>query len=454
MSIKFVGRCGVSTPNPLTVRFSVSTMTMMSNDNGGDPREDTTVETPTNTYRSTADPAVAVASSKPTSRTSCHPNYTGNSNSSSNSSSKRSRQPMSEDGDVNSNNSNNNNNINHGNNHGRKNDGGRDQKRGRGRNHNRGNNNNNNNNANGNRLRRMSHALSWALRHSAQDIGLPIREDGYVPVHEIIQCDHPKLKKVFGQGRTTTAGGGGGGKGGGNKNVNTDIDIDESSDYNHIINDIRSVVETNDKQRFKLSYRPKALYYETDGDGDEQMILCIRANQGHSMDCINFEKLLTKLSSEQILELPCIVHGTYFDKWTDHIQQEGLNRMTRNHVHFATGVPQRHDEQQQKEIHRNHGSIGGDAGGDSDVVSGIRKSCTVHIYLDLKKCAAAAAAAIATDPQDVGPQNNKGVKIERIDFYMSENGVVLTDGVSGTGVVPPEYFADVVDARTGKKLLG
>lgn len=32
------------------------------------------------------------------------------------------------------------------------------------------------------------------------------------------------------------------------------------------------------------------------------------------------------------------VHGTY-EKFMSSIWQEGLKRMTRNHVHFATGLP-------------------------------------------------------------------------------------------------------------------
>jgi RNA 2'-phosphotransferase, Tpt1 / KptA family len=79
--------------------------------------------------------------------------------------------------------------------------------------------------------------------------------------------------------------------------------------------------------------------------------------------------------------------------------------MTRTHIHFAAGLP------------------------DQDhVISGMRKSASVYIYVDAVQCA------------------NDG-----ITFYESSNGVLLSDGIDG--VLPCKYFSHVIEVSTGKVLL-
>eukprot|EP00532_Pseudo-nitzschia_australis_P003434 CAMPEP_0168183312 /NCGR_PEP_ID=MMETSP0139_2-20121125/12463_1 /TAXON_ID=44445 /ORGANISM="Pseudo-nitzschia australis, Strain 10249 10 AB" /LENGTH=335 /DNA_ID=CAMNT_0008104507 /DNA_START=139 /DNA_END=1146 /DNA_ORIENTATION=+ len=238
--------------------------------------------------------------------------------------------------------------------------------------------------------RKLSHSLSWVLRHAALDIGLNIREDGFVPVQEILDSTHPKLR-----GAT--------------------LEI------------IKLVVEKSDKQRFKLEERQRDLHYSNSNDNsnsnnhkDEDLsttkgngketILCIRANQGHSIALINPELLLKKLSPDDVRLLPCIVHGTYPKAW-ESIQQAqgggGLKKMNRTHIHFASGLPT-----------------------DDGVISGMRKSCSIYIYIDGSKCAADA----------------------RIEFFRSDNGVILTDGVGNSGVLPIDYFSHATDS-SGKILM-
>lgn len=224
--------------------------------------------------------------------------------------------------------------------------------------------------------KKLSHSLSWALRHAALQIGLNIKEDGYVPVQEILDCTHPKLK-----GAT--------------------------------LESIQKVVETSDKKRFKLQERPLHLYDPNEpkhtDPSNAKTILCIRANQGHSISIINPELLLNKLSSDDLIALPSIVHGTYPKAW-ESIQSDqtgGLKKMNRTHIHFATGLP-----------------------ADDGVISGMRKTCSIYIYLNASKCAAE----------------------DNIDFYISDNGVVLTDGVAGSGVLPIDYFSHVTDS-SGNILL-
>lgn len=209
--------------------------------------------------------------------------------------------------------------------------------------------------------KKLSHSLSWALRHAALNIGLTIREDGYVPIQEILDSTHPKLK-----GAT--------------------------------LENIREVVETSDKQRFRLEERPKHLYYPNDINGET--VLCIRANQGHSISVINPEQLLTKLSPTDIQSLPCIVHGTSSEAW-ESIKATGLKIMKRTHIHFASGLPS-----------------------DDGVISGMRRNSGIYIYIDASKC--------ASD--------------DRIEFFKSDNGVILTDGIGDSGLLPTEYFSRVTDS--------
>jgi RNA:NAD 2'-phosphotransferase (TPT1/KptA family) len=60
-------------------------------------------------------------------------------------------------------------------------------------------------------------------------------------------------------------------------------------------------------------------------------------------------------------DIQTVIHGTYLKNWTK-IKTEGLSRMNRLHIHFSPG-----------EL------------GDSQVVSGIRSSCQLYIYIDAEK---------------------------------------------------------------------
>ncbi|KAL7569295.1 hypothetical protein ACA910_016842 [Epithemia clementina (nom. ined.)] len=289
-------------------------------------------------------------------------------------------------------------------------------------------------------MKSISHALSWALRHGAMELRLRITSDGYCPVQDLIEHSHPKLKKL------------------------TSLD------------QIRPIVETSDKQRFRLELRPANLYYsqqpqtinhhseeawsvialtpeqaapaaatmaqsqqqllehtENGGGGDTSapstesnvetatnmnlaqqlaaaetngLIWCIRANQGHSLEGINPDYLLEEIPADALATLPVIVHGTYFDAWRKIQSSGGISRMGRTHIHFAPGLP-----------------------GDNGVVSGMRASSEVYIYINGAKCAA-----------------------DGIRFHRSDNGVLLTAGQNDDGTLPLEFISHVQD-RSGKMLL-
>ena len=85
---------------------------------------------------------------------------------------------------------------------------------------------------------------------------------------------------------------------------------------------IKAEVQLNEKQRYALA--------EIDGE------LMIRAQQGHSIKQIENKELLEVITNPFIYNE--IVHGTYYEPMPL-IMEGGLNRMKRNHMHFALGTP-------------------------------------------------------------------------------------------------------------------
>lgn len=222
---------------------------------------------------------------------------------------------------------------------------------------------------------RLSRHLTALLRHRALERGLPIAEDGYVAVSALL--DLPEMKHI-------------------------------------VESDVVRVVEACEKQRFSIA--------------DRAGVLFIRANQGHSMPFVCDDLLLvpvklfvpmsddrqemlnaTDTRSPTLSDFPICVHGTSASAWSS-IRSNGLQKMSRNHIHFATGIP-------------NEGSV----------QSGMRKSAEILIYCDLEKALHAG-----------------------MHFYVSANRVLLTPGVTWNGydgVLPPGYFLRVVNRRTNEVLF-
>ena len=196
----------------------------------------------------------------------------------------------------------------------------------------------------------LSRSLSWVLRHQAKALGLSISSDGYIAVADVLAC-HKRFRGFKEE-------------------------------------DVRRVVENCPKQRYKLSL-------------NSQQVLCIRANQGHSIKSVQDKELLKELSSDELMNQKCVVHGTNRRAWKDIQKCGALSRMTRKHMHFATGLPN-----------------------EKGVVSGMRKGSEVHIYLDVNKCAE-----------------------DSIIFYQSDNNVLLTAGKNEHGLLPLKYFAKVIDVE-------
>ena len=231
----------------------------------------------------------------------------------------------------------------------------------------------------------LSKALSYVLRHAAPSLGLEISSDGYVPVDDLLSLNHPKFRDR------------------------------QSGRQRYSVDDVIRVVEANDKQRFKLEYKQPALDDDnvnerTTTSITNKRVLCIRANQGHSFNAgLQSNQLLTLLTAEELSNPDqMIVHGTTRRAWEDHIRIEGLRRMKRNHIHFATGLPNNREK---------------------SPVSGMRSSSEIYIYVSGKKCAE-----------------------DEIPFYTSANGVILSAGVEEKGLLPLKYFDKVVHASSGKVL--
>lgn len=121
----------------------------------------------------------------------------------------------------------------------------------------------------------VSKFLSLVLRHSPETIGLKLDENGWADVDELIErC---------------------------NKNGSQNQMTAELLDY---------VVENNDKKRFVFNENKTK----------------IRASQGHS---ISVELNLVETEPPEFL-----YHGTV-GKFLENIQKEGLQKMSRQHVHLS-----------------------------------------------------------------------------------------------------------------------
>ena len=186
----------------------------------------------------------------------------------------------------------------------------------------------------------LSKDLSFTLRHGAPKQGLKIRSDGFIKMSELLA--HPKYKSQTLENNTR-------------------------------------IVNESDKQRFLIEEIDDELY--------------IRANQGHSLDVkVQIKQIL---SLDEIPQSEGVIHGTYQKLWPL-IKKSGLKKITRQHIHFAIGLPS-----------------------DDGVISGMRKTCDMVIFFDL-------AAAIA----------------DGVEFFLSENLVILSPGVDG--VLDPKYFSHVL----------
>jgi 2'-phosphotransferase len=233
----------------------------------------------------------------------------------------------------------------------------------------------------------VSRKVSWLLRHGASSEGLKLGKGGYVSVADALNTRALKSLKIT-------------------------------------FDELKEVVAKNDKQRFSMiaasaldtvpeeaDLSEEAPAQQVDMTSDDPNDFLIRANQGHSIK-VDTEGLLTPITREAGNVPATVVHGTDERAWALILKGGGLRRMARNHIHFASGLPAGF-----KPLESSAGV--GDAADAAPVISGMRMSSTVLIYVDIN-------AAL-----------DKG-----IPFFVSENGVILTEG-NGEGVLPYEFFSKV-----------
>jgi len=166
------------------------------------------------------------------------------------------------------------------------------------------------------------------------------------------------------------------------------LKVEDILKHNHFRNKLNAtkeiihrVVDLNDKNRYEIKLV----------GGEEK----IRASQGHSVEV----KDLGLKEIQNSDEYPVVVHGTYRKFWKN-ISSQGLHRRNRNHVHMTTASKL-------------------DVGYDL-VISGMRRSCDVFVYIDIKEAM------------------RDGLK-----FFVSTNNVILSPG-NNRGFILPKYFKEVI----------
>ncbi|ODV83588.1 hypothetical protein CANARDRAFT_179570, partial [[Candida] arabinofermentans NRRL YB-2248] len=164
--------------------------------------------------------------------------------------------------------------------------------------------------------------------------------------------------------------------------------------------EVFEVVESNEKKRFIIVELKPSGIKETAHHYEKGEEYYISALQGHSISSVSTTHGMVELKSDE--DWPqVIVHGTYKRFLKGIKEKGGLSKGKRNHVHCATG---------------------------EKVISGMRNSCEVLIFLDVYK-----------------------LKSSQLIFYKSGNGVILSAG-NKDGIIGVEYFSKIVDVKNGSEI--
>ncbi|CAD0113748.1 unnamed protein product, partial [Aureobasidium uvarum] len=244
----------------------------------------------------------------------------------------------------------------------------------------------------------VSKALSKLLRHSAEKEGLQLDAAGYINLKDVVGRLHDICLWIRGLKAT--------------------------------LDEVKQIVAENDKQRFSLIHKsaaPSAASVPADDaatslasdipsqhpESDDPADYLIRANQGHSLE-IASENLLAPITEENLPSI--VVHGTTHSAWPQIVATGGLKKMARTHVHFASGLPAGFKSEDKDSSN-------------APVISGMRNSSSVLVYVDIKKAIEA------------------GIK-----FWKSENGVILSEG-DDKGVIGLQFFSRAEDRTGGQGVL-
>ncbi|KAI7087555.1 phosphotransferase KptA/Tpt1 [Hortaea werneckii] len=241
----------------------------------------------------------------------------------------------------------------------------------------------------------VSKKIAWLLRHGAEKEGLQMGEGGFINVQDVLNNRNIKSLKVS-------------------------------------FEELRQLVADNDKKRFTMvpastvqggAEDPTAVAAAEASSSTKPTDWLIRANQGHSLK-VDEEGLLKPITKDTMPQTA--VHGSTHAAWPLIVSSGGLKPMTRNHVHFASGLPSGFKSVVDDDNVNGDGTT--QQQNAAPVISGMRKSSTILMFLDLAKAIDA------------------GMK-----FGISDNGVILSEG-NAEGLIPLELFKRVED-RTGQGVL-
>lgn len=216
--------------------------------------------------------------------------------------------------------------------------------------------------------------------------------------------------------------------------------------------EIKDVVRTNEKQRFAMIRRDDIGEEGLEDDDQDPSHFLIRATQGHSIK-IEASNLLTPLTLETAPVLA--VHGSYRAAWPLILASGGLKKMGRTHIHFAPAAavvaastsasastilspppPPSSPLNAQSDTISQEAEAAEEAEAEAEVedqakvISGMRTTSDLHIYVNI----------------------HRSMKDGGIEWWKSENGVLLTEGSKAAGVLGVEWFEEVrlVDVGGGE----
>lgn len=202
--------------------------------------------------------------------------------------------------------------------------------------------------------------------------------------------------------------------------------------------ELREIVAQNAKKRFTLiplaSISAPTSSTSTSSEDPAQYL--IRAAQGHSL-AIASENLLTPIAADDADCPERVVHGTNTSAWKLILKSGGLKKMERQHIHFATGIPEpprrsksRTPESDPKippaEPEESISKVNSTEVAQK-VISGMRRNAVVMIWVDVKRS-----------------MQEGGLK-----WWKSDNGVVLTEG-DEKGRLGLEWVVRVERRETGE----
>ncbi len=309
-----------------------------------------------------------------------------------------------------------------------------------------------------NRRVRVSKAMSWLLRHGAHKEGIPIDEQGYVNVADMLKwhkmrkelnvtfeevleevrnndkqrfallhippeaiLSKPQATETEEQITTAVAG-------------KPDLaPLNNDQKYHGQLHSEEAAIASSQTASFSATARALESAFSTSNPDPSHFL--IRATQGHSIKTVAASAYLTPITLDNPPSIPeTVVHGTFYAAWDAILRTGGLKPMGRVHVHFATGPSLQSVLDASAEGEKE--SAAGVLREEKAVTSGMRSDAQILIYVNIRKAL------------QMG-----------IPFWTSENGVVLSEGVPGSEgkdkrvKVPMECWDVAVEVNDGLGVL-